>query len=66
MVSSRDQARKPEPTPRLMSVLGSDEHYRRLNGIVDTKFVIISIGMKSLHKLLQFCYSRHDYDYDND
>ena len=55
MVSSRDQARKLEPTPRLMSVWGSDEHYRRLNGILDTKFVIISTGMKSLHKLLQFC-----------
>ena len=55
MVSSRDQARKLEPMPRLMSVWGSDEHYRRLNGILDTEFVIISTGMKSLHKLLQFC-----------
>ena len=55
MVSSRDQARKLEPTPRLMSVWGFDEHYRRLNGILDSKFVIISTGMKSLHKLLQFC-----------
>ena len=55
MVSSRGQARKLEPTPRLMSVWGSDQDYRRLNGILDSKFVIISTGMKSPHKLLQFC-----------
>ena len=55
MVSFRGQARKLEPTPRLMPVWGFEEHYRRLNGILDSKVVIISTGMKSLHKLLQFC-----------